>query len=159
MTSSARASRLGPRLRPRAFADFALMASWKRVGCSMERPPDLVPFKTLSTKAVERLASSGLLSRIRSIGRGQQQQEKCPVSVVFGSGTAAFRTLNNGIAVGRGHAPQPFSATFLQDHLKDLKLIRRHDLGVPSPGRAAEFHGDSVAYNRPQLTSLKLFKT
>jgi hypothetical protein len=37
MTSSARASRLGARLRPRAFADFALMASWKRVGCSMER--------------------------------------------------------------------------------------------------------------------------
>jgi hypothetical protein len=54
ITASARASRIGERLRPRAFADFALMASSKRVGCSMGRSAGLAPFKILSTKAAER---------------------------------------------------------------------------------------------------------
>src|SRR5439155_13073552 len=54
ITLSARASKIGERLRPRAFADFALMASSKRVGCVMGRSAGLAPFKILSTKAAER---------------------------------------------------------------------------------------------------------
>jgi len=58
ITSSARASKIGGRVRPRAFADFALMASSKRVGCSMGRSAGLAPLRILSTKAAERLVIS-----------------------------------------------------------------------------------------------------
>jgi len=46
------------------------------------------------------------------------------VSFVFGSGSAALRTLHDDIAFGCAHAPPPFSAAFLQDHFKNKKLVQ-----------------------------------
>jgi hypothetical protein len=62
----------------------------------------------------------------RSIRRGQQQQEECPVSFVIGSGSAAFTALHDHVPFGCADAPVPFSAAPLQVHFKDRKSTIRH---------------------------------
>jgi hypothetical protein len=62
----------------------------------------------------------------RSIRRGQQQQEECPVGFVIGSGSAAFTALHDHVPFGCTDAPVPFSAAPLQDHFKDWKSTVRH---------------------------------
>jgi hypothetical protein len=57
------------------------------------------------------------------IRSAEQHQEECPISLVFGSGSAAFRTLHDDIAFGRANAPPPSSAALPQDHVKNWKLI------------------------------------
>ena len=72
---------------------------------------------------------SGLRRRAqsdRSIRRGQQQQEECPVSFVIGSGSAVFAALHDHVPFGCTDAPVPFSAAPLQDHFKDWKSTTRH---------------------------------
>jgi hypothetical protein len=59
----------------------------------------------------------------RLIRRGQQQQEECPVSLVFGSGPAALRTHHDGSPFGRANAPPPYSAALLQHQFKNRELI------------------------------------
>ena len=59
----------------------------------------------------------------RSIRRGQQKQEQCPVSLVFGGESAAFRTLHDNLPFGRAHAPPPGPASLLQDRFENRKLI------------------------------------
>ncbi len=76
------------------------------------------PARAIVTRAVE-LAQPG-----RPIRRPQQQLEECPVSPVFGSGSAAFRTLHDNLPFGRAHAPPPGPASLLQDHFKNRKLVR-----------------------------------
>jgi hypothetical protein len=46
------------------------------------------------------------------------------VSFVFGSGSAAFRTLHDDSPLGCAHAPPPCSATLLQGQFKNGKLIQ-----------------------------------
>jgi hypothetical protein len=55
--------------------------------------------------------------------RGQQQEEERPVSFVFGSGSAAFRTLHDDSPFGCAHVPPPRSAALLQDLIKNWKSI------------------------------------
>jgi hypothetical protein len=72
---------------------------------------------------------SGLRRRAqsdRSIRRGQQQQEECPVSFVIGSGSAVFAALHDHVPFGCTDAPVPFSAAPLQDRFKDWKSTIRH---------------------------------
>ena len=72
---------------------------------------------------------SGLRRRAqsaRSIRRGEQQQEECPVSFVIGRGSATFRALHDHIPFGRTDAPLPFSTAHLQGYFKDWKLTIRH---------------------------------
>jgi hypothetical protein len=71
------------------------------------------------------IVSSGLrgVSWNQSIRRGQQQLEECPVSFVFGGGSAAFRTLHDDLPFGCAHAPPPSSAALLYGEFKDWKLI------------------------------------
>src|SRR5262249_28777615 len=59
MTSSARASRVGATSMPSALAVLRLMINSKRVACSMGRSAGFVPFKTLSTSAIERRQMCG----------------------------------------------------------------------------------------------------
>ena len=54
MMSSARASRVGEMLRPRALAVLRLIASSNLVGCWTGRSPGLAPFKILSTYVAAR---------------------------------------------------------------------------------------------------------
>jgi len=54
MTSSARVSSVGGMLRPIALADFKLITSSKRVGCSTGSSAGLAPFRILSTKTAAR---------------------------------------------------------------------------------------------------------
>jgi hypothetical protein len=65
----------------------------------------------------------GITQPGRPIRRPQQQQEECPVSLVFGSGSAPVRTLHDNLPFGRAHAPPPSPASLLQDHFKNRKLI------------------------------------
>lgn len=60
----------------------------------------------------------------RSIRRGQQKQEQCPVSLVFGSGSAAFRTLHDDRPFGCADAPPPCSAALPEGQFKNWKLIQ-----------------------------------
>jgi hypothetical protein len=71
---------------------------------------------------------SGLRRRAQSdrSRRGQQQQEECPVSFVIGSRSAAFRALHDYVPFGCTDAPVPYSASPLQDHIKDWKSIIKH---------------------------------
>jgi hypothetical protein len=57
------------------------------------------------------------------VRRPQQQQEECPVSLVFGRGSAAFRTPYHNLPFGRAHAPPPGPASLLQGHFENRKLI------------------------------------
>jgi hypothetical protein len=75
------------------------------------------PARAVVTPAV------GMSQPGRPIRRPQQQLEECPVSLVFGSGSAAVRTLHDNLPFGRAHAPPPSPASFLQDHFKNRKLI------------------------------------
>src|SRR5262249_60191825 len=54
MTRSARSSRDGGIVKPRAFAVLRLMITSNFVGCSMGRSAGLAPFKILSTKTAVR---------------------------------------------------------------------------------------------------------
>jgi hypothetical protein len=65
------------------------------------------PARAIVTRAVE-IAQPG-----RPIRRPQQQLEECPVSLVFGNGPAAFRTLHDNLPFGRAHAPPPDPASLL----------------------------------------------
>src|SRR6266481_5093850 len=49
ITSSARASSVGVRVRPSAFAVLRLITSWNWVGCWTGRSEGFAPFKILST--------------------------------------------------------------------------------------------------------------
>jgi hypothetical protein len=107
--------------------------------CILRRSPP-APNNATATAVLARAAlCSGLRRRTqsdRSIRRGQQQQEECPVSFVIGSGSAAFPALHDHVPFGCADAPVPFSAAPLQDYfkdwkstirdLKDWKLIIRH---------------------------------
>jgi hypothetical protein len=88
------------------------------------------PTRAIVVRAVE-ITQPG-----RPIRRPQQQQEECPVSPVFGSGSAAFRTLHGNLAFGRAHAPPPGPASLLQDHFKNRKLVGHCDRF----NRSAELH-------------------
>ena len=59
----------------------------------------------------------------RLIRRRQQQLEECPGSFVFGSGSAAIRTLHDDGPFGRANAPPPYSAALLQHQFKNGELI------------------------------------
>jgi hypothetical protein len=77
----------------------------------------------------------GVINRFvwnQAIRRGQQQEEERPVSFVFGSGSAAFRTLHDDIPFGCAHAPPPCSPAFLQELFKNLKLVRHRDRALRS---------------------------
>jgi hypothetical protein len=65
----------------------------------------------------------GIAQPGRPIRRAQQQQKERPVSLVFGSGPAAFRTLHDNLPFGRAHAPPPGPASLLQDRFENRKLI------------------------------------
>jgi len=58
------------------------------------------------------------------MSRGQQQQKERPVGIVFGSGSAAFRTVHDDIPFGSADAPPPSSAALLQGQFKNWKLIQ-----------------------------------
>jgi hypothetical protein len=58
------------------------------------------------------------------IRRAEQHQEECPVSLVFGSGSTAFRPVHNDLTVGRAHEPAPYAAALFQERFKNRKLIR-----------------------------------
>jgi hypothetical protein len=104
-------------------------ATWRQVADSSpsgiaidsREPGGLVrgagPARVLVTRA------TGIAQPGRPIRRPQQQQEECPVSPVFGGGSAACRTLHDNLPFGRAYAPPPSPASLLQDHFKDRKLI------------------------------------
>ena len=60
------------------------------------------------------------------IWRSLQQQEECPVSLVIGRVSAAFRAPHDHIPCGRAHAPSPSSAALVQKQFKNRKFIRHH---------------------------------
>lgn len=60
------------------------------------------------------------------IVRSLQQQEECPVSLVVGGVSAAFRAPHDDIPGGRAHAPSPSSAALVQKRFKNWKFIRHH---------------------------------
>ena len=81
-------------------------------------------------------AAVGITQPGRPIRRPQQQQEECPVSLVFGSGSAPVRTLRNNLPFGRAHAPPPSPASLLQDHFKNRKLVGHCNRSIDQ----VEFH-------------------
>ena len=88
------------------------------------------PARAVVTRAV------GITQPGRPIRGPQQQQEECPVSLVFGSGSAAVRTLHDNLPFGRAHAPPPSPASLLQDHFKNRKLIGHCNRSIDQ----VEFH-------------------
>jgi hypothetical protein len=69
----------------------------------------------------------GVINRFvwnQAIRRGQQQEEERPVSFVFGSGSAAFRTLHDDMPFGCADAPRQCSAALPQGQFKNWKLIQ-----------------------------------
>jgi len=75
------------------------------------------PARVIVTRGV------GITQPGRPIRRPQQQQEECPVSLVFGTGSAAVRALHDNLPFSRAHAPPPSPASLLQDHFKNRKLV------------------------------------
>ena len=92
--------------------------------------------------------AGGITQPGRPIRRPQQQQEECPVSPVFGSGSAACRTLHDNLPFGRAHAPPPSPASLLQDHFKNRKLI----------GHCVRFNLDQAALHICVVPSRRRFK-
>jgi hypothetical protein len=45
------------------------------------------------------------------------------MSLVFGSGSTAFRTVHNDLPFGRAQAPLPYAASLFQERFKNRKLI------------------------------------
>ena len=68
----------------------------------------------------------------RLIRSAEQHQEECPISLVFGSGSSAFRTAHNDLPFGRAHAPPPYTAALFQERFKNRKLIRHCDHSLVS---------------------------
>ena len=66
------------------------------------------------------------------IRSAEQHQEECPISLVFGSGSAAFRTVHNDLPFRRAHAPPPYAAALFQERFKNRKLIRHCDRSLVS---------------------------
>jgi len=62
-------------------------------------------------------------SRLSCSIRRTKKLEKRPVGLVFCCTSTGFRSLNNSLLFGRTHAPPPGSATLLQHHIKNRKLI------------------------------------
>jgi len=60
----------------------------------------------------------------RLIRSAEQHQEERPISLVFGSGSAAFRTVHDDLPFGRAQAPPPYPAALFQEPFKNRKLIR-----------------------------------
>jgi hypothetical protein len=85
--------------------------------------------------------------------RRQQEQEECPDGFVFGSGSAAFRTLHDNIPFGSADAPPPSSAALPQGQFENWKriqtsrscLAKRVQMGPPkSEIRKSHLHGWSA---------------
>jgi hypothetical protein len=60
----------------------------------------------------------------RSIGRGQQQQEKRPAGTILGSGSVALAAVHDDLAFGRANGPLPHSARFNHCHFENGKMFR-----------------------------------
>ena len=53
----------------------------------------------------------------------QQHQEKRPIGLVSGGGSAAFRALHDDLPFGRTNAPSPYAATLFQQGFKDRQDV------------------------------------
>jgi hypothetical protein len=54
----------------------------------------------------------------------EQHQQERPISLVSGSGSAAFRPVHDDLPFGRAQAPPPYAAALFQEPFKNRKLIR-----------------------------------
>ena len=70
----------------------------------------------------------------RLIRSAEQHQEERPISLVFGSGSAAFRTVHDDLPFGRAQAPPPYAAALFQEPFKNRKLIRHLRSLIGQPG-------------------------